>query len=349
MEDYPFVTVLIVARNEEEYIKSAVLSVLQQDYPKDKYELLIIDSVSSDDSMKLAEECTDEYNSANEPVQVRFLENPDILLASGWNIGIKNARGEYIVRIDAHAQADRALLKKSAETFRKITDAVCVGGRLKTVPLGSSDGTIARILSSPFGVGNSKFRYSTQSGYTDTIAYGMYKKEIFEKVGFFDEAYCRNQDNEMHGRIKNAGGKFYLNADIENTYHPRDSLKLLLKQAYSNGKWNIIAMRNSKNKKGFSVRHFVPLIFLMANIILAGLSFFFKPALYLFLIMYILYFLSAVFFAAKKTKNTAKIIKMIFYFYAFHICYGAGAFCQLFTQKKRYGMFAEGTCSHEKT
>ena len=344
MNRFPFVSVMIVVRNEQEYIKSAIVSILEQDYPKDRYELLIIDGSSTDNTVINAKQTVNEYLLKDENLQVYFYDNPKELLATGWNIGIRNARGEYIVRIDAHAQADRSMISKSVETFNSLSDVVCVGGRLKTEPLKTDDETISRILSSPFGIGNSKFRYSNVSGYTDTIAYGMYKKEIFDEVGLFNELFCRNQDNEMHGRIKSSGGRFYLNAEIENIYHPRNSLKSLLKQAYSNGKWNIITLFNSKNRKGLSLRHFVPMMFLFANIVLLILSFFIEAAKYLFILMYLLYFLSALYFATKKTKNILKILKMNLYFFVFHICYGAGTLSQFFTKKDKTNEHNENFC-----
>ena len=325
------VTAMIVVRNEEKYIKISLKSLLEQDFPEDKYEIIIIDGNSTDNTLKNIQNILKQYKRK---VKVTILENEKKLLAPGWNIGIQNAKGIYVTRIDAHAKASKDFLKKSLETIESLPeDVACVGGRLTSVSLEKEDKTISKVLSSPFGIGNSKFRYADKPQYTDTVAFGMYKKEVFEKVGYFDETLERNQDNNMHNRIRKAGFKFYFNPEIKSEYYVRNNLKKMLKQGFSNGKWNIIVFKQDRG--ALSLRHLVPLFFVLSIIVMTILSFVNKIFFYIFLAEIVLYLFLGLIFAIKKTKNIFETLKMILYFFLLHISYGTGSLISIFYKRKR--------------
>ena len=183
MENKIIITAMIVVKNEEENIKISLNSLLNQNFPQDKYEIIIIDGESTDNTLNNIKKIIDTYK---DNVNIRILNNPKGLLASGWNIGIKAAVGKYVVRIDAHSKADKDFLKINLDTLLSMPkDVACVGGRLTAVSVPGSDETINKVLSSPFGIGNSKFRYSNEKGYVDTVAFGLYKKSVFEEVRIF--------------------------------------------------------------------------------------------------------------------------------------------------------------------
>lgn len=323
-----FVSVLLVTYNESAYIVRSLMSLLDQDYPKEKYEIIIADGESTDNTLSLAKETILAYESEQKILpHTRIISNPKKILASGWNIGIKASTGDYVVRIDAHAIANIDFLRKSVETMMRV-DADCVGGRLTTQSSSEIGETIRDVLSSPFGVGNSSFRISETEGYADTAVYGLYKKTAIEKAGFFDESLVRNQDIELHSRIKKAGGKFYFNPAIQTTYYSRDSVKKMLKQAYGNGLWNLIILR--KNKAKLSVRHLVPFCFVLFLIVTSITGIFWRSAWLFEAGLLTLYFASALVFSIKKTKQIAKIIQMIYLFFALHISYGFGSLVGLF-------------------
>ena len=325
------VTAMIVVRNEEKYIKISLKSLLEQDFPEDKYEIIIIDGNSTDNTLKNIQNILKQYKRK---VKVTILENEKKLLAPGWNIGIQNAKGIYVTRIDAHAKASKDFLNKSLETIESLPeDVACVGGRLTSVSLEKEDKTISKVLSSPFGIGNSKFRYADKPQYTDTVAFGMYKKEVFEKVGYFDETLERNQDNNMHNRIRKAGFKFYFNPEIKSEYYVRNNLKKMLKQGFSNGKWNIIVFKQDRG--ALSLRHLVPLFFVLSIIVMTILSFVNKIFFYIFLAEIVLYLFLGLIFAIKKTKNIFETLKMILYFFLLHISYGTGSLISIFYKRKR--------------
>ena len=314
-----FVTALLVIRNEREYIENSLMSLINQTYPKDKYEIIIIDGESTDGTLDIIKDLQNKYNSDN--FGIRVMPNPKKILAAGWNIGIKESKGDYVVRIDAHATAEPDFIEKSVETMQRV-DADCIGGKLISKSLNGEEDVISYVLSSPFGVGNSSFRVSEKEGYADTAVYGLYKKSVFEKVGYFDEKMIRNQDVEMHGRIKKIGGKFYFNPAIKSTYYTRNTAKKMLKQAFGNGKWNMVLLKKGSN--ALSIRHLVPFFFVLCLIgsIILG---FVHPIFWLLGAATILFHLIlGVIFSTKKTKKIIQILVMPFLFISLHFAYGLG-------------------------
>lgn len=324
-KNLPFVSALLVTRNERDYIRISLMSLIEQTYPKEKYEIIVIDGGSTDGTLDIIKELQETYNSYG--FSIRVVPNPKKILATGWNIGIQSANGEYVVRIDAHATANKDFIGKSVETMMRV-DAVCVGGKLTSKSLNGEDDVISNVLSSPFGVGNSSFRVSDAEGYADTAVYGLYQKAIFEKAGYFDEKMVRNQDIEMHSRIKNAGGKFYFNPEIKSTYYTRNTVKKMLKQAYGNGQWNMVLLK--KGSGALSIRHLVPFLFVLGVIgsILLG---FIHPIIWMIgVAVILLHLVLGVYFACKKTKRLSQILQMPFLFISLHFAYGLGYIKGLF-------------------
>ncbi|SHH94319.1 Glycosyltransferase, catalytic subunit of cellulose synthase and poly-beta-1,6-N-acetylglucosamine synthase [Clostridium collagenovorans DSM 3089] len=322
---YPFVTAIIVFRNEEKYIERCFKSFIEQSYFKDKYEIILIDGESDDNSNYIIEKLIEKNNSG---VEIRYYKNPKRSLASGWNMAIKSAKGEYVVRIDAHGYADKDFIKNSVDTMLNMNDVACVGGSLNTECYTGMGKRIAMVLSSPFGVGNSKFRYSQKAEYVDTVAFGLYRKSIFDKVGYFDENLKRNQDNDMHRRIKEAGYKFYLNPSIKSTYISRDSVKGFLNQAWQNGKWNMKVLRNGF--KTLNLRHIIPLMFVLNIILLLMLGIKIKIMRYILIFIIILHFILGIIFSIYKTNRLLDIVLMPIMFISLHISYGLGSIRGLF-------------------
>ena len=325
------ITSLVVVRNEEDYIGLCLDSLIKQNFDQDKYEIIIIDGCSTDNTLSIIDEKIKKYRGKT---KISVLKNEKKLLASGWNLGIKKAKGKYVVRIDAHAEASKNFLKNSLMTIEKMPkDVACVGGRLESVSLEGGDKTINKVLSSPFGIGNSKFRYADTPQYVDTVAFGLYKKKVFDEVGYFDETLERNQDNNMHSRIRNAGYKFYFNPKIKSKYYVRNTLKKMMKQGFLNGKWNIIVFR--QNKKSISIRHIIPLLFVLSIIGLTILSIINRIFLYLFIAEICAYIVCGLVFSIKKTKSIIEIFKMQIYFLLLHISYGVGSLMAIFYRRRK--------------
>lgn len=328
MNIMPYISVLIVCRNEEEYIRYSLQSVLDQDYPDNRYEILIIDGKSDDGTVKTAKQVADEYELEHgKGPDIHFLYNEKKILATGWNLGIRHSRGKYVFRIDAHSEIPSDYISKCVATIM-IHKAACVGGKIESKSKQQEDTVIAKVLSSPFGVGNSSFRVSDTEGYVDTAVYGLYDRRIFDKVGYFDESLIRNQDIEFHARIRNAGGKFFFNPEIKSIYYTRNTVKKMLRQAFQNGKWNPIVLK--KTKGSLSIRHLVPFIFVVFILVFTILGFLRKSFWYLELVVLGIHLCLGFVFARKKTNDPKELIKMPFLFIALHIAYGTGFLIGLF-------------------
>lgn len=325
MAELPFVSTLIVTRNERNYIKPSLMSFINQTYPKDRYEIIVVDGGSDDGTLDIVNEIIRDYSS--ETFHIRLIDNPKRILASGWNIGIQASIGEYITRIDAHAEAAPDFIEKSVNTILKV-EAICVGGRLDSIPLDGDDMLVSKVLSSSFGVGNSSFRVSDTAGYVDTAVYGLYKKTVFDEVGYFDEFLVRNQDIDLHSRIKKAGYRFYFNPEIHSVYHTRSSVKKMVKQAFGNGKWNMVLMK--KGSTALSLRHLIPFFFFTYLVLSIICGFLFWPIWVLAGGVMLLYFILGFIAGAKKVISFSERIKMPYLFFLLHCTYGVGYYAGIF-------------------
>lgn len=330
MEKYPFVSALLVTRNEQAYIEQAMLSLINQTYPKNKYEIVVVDGESTDNTLQMIASLIKQYKTLD--FDIRIINNPKRILAAGWNLGIKDAKGEFVVRIDAHAVASPNFIEKSVETMMTVQDAACVGGKLTTKSLDGDENVVSMVLSSPFGVGNSSFRVSDTAGYADTAVYGLYKKDIFNQVGFFNELYVRNQDIELHSRIKTAGGKFYFNPEISSVYYSRTTIKKMVKQAFGNGEWNMVLLKNQNS--ALSLRHLIPFAFVLFLIAATSLGFLNKFIWLAEIAVLLIHFTIGFFAGCKKTKRFFAILKMPFLFLLLHVSYGTGFLAGVFKNIK---------------
>jgi glycosyltransferase involved in cell wall biosynthesis len=225
-------SVIIPMRNEEKYIGKCLQSILANDFPKNRYEVLVVDGASTDNSRAIAERMAPWFGS------LRVLDNPKGIVPTGMNTAIRASRGRYIIRMDAHTEyPDNYISACVKELDKGVADVV--GGRLITRP--GADTLVARAIAlmtqHPFGVGNSAFRINSSAREVDTVPFGAFRREVFDKVGLFQESLARHQDFEMNARIRAAGGKILLNPSIQPTYYNVPTLGKFMRQAYLNGVW----------------------------------------------------------------------------------------------------------------
>jgi glycosyltransferase involved in cell wall biosynthesis len=317
---FPFVSVIIPLRNEEKRISECIESVIRQSYPHKRFELLLVDGQSEDNTRPIIESYCRKYEF------IRFLDNPRRIVPVALNLGIKSAQGEIIVRMDAHAYYQEDYIAKCVETLRNV-EADNVGGPIETLP---GDNTpvaqaIAFATSHPFGVGNSKFRTSRVAEYVDTITFGAFRRTLFDKIGFFNEKLARNQDIEFNSRIINNGGKIFLNPEIRSFYYNRTTLKGLWEQNFKNGMWNIFTL--SLNRKSLSLRHFVPFFFVVSLLITLASAPLTSLGFVGFGIVIASYLIANLYFSFTiNTASSPKVIKWLpLVFAALHISYGFGS------------------------
>lgn len=312
-----FISIVIPVYNEEEYVEACIESILLQDYPENLVELIFVDGCSSDKTREIIEKFVNKH-----PLLIRIYDNPDKTVPYAMNIGINHSKGKYIIRLDAHAEYPKDYFSRCVFYLNTI-NADNVGGVVETKGKGFVGKAIAKILSSKFGVGNSQFRTDGKSGYVDTVPFGAFKREVFDKWGGFDERLTRNQDNEMNYRIRKNGGKIFLADDIRLSYYSRDSIGGLCDMAVKNGMWNIITMKLCPG--AMSARHFIPLAFTASLIFLLVAHLFYAPFLSLLAAESALYLFLDFLFSLKLAGGGKEFLLLLLLFPVFHFTYGFGS------------------------
>ncbi len=321
---FPFVSILIPIRNEGNYISQCLQAVSRQDYPSDRFEILISDGLSTDNTMALVAEWM-----KNNP-RIRYFDNPNHIVPTGMNILIPQSKGEILIRVDGHCVIAPDYVSNCVRHIEK--DGVDgVGGPMRSIGEDLVSRVIALAMSSKFGVGNSSFR--TEIGQTklaDTVPFPAYTRAIIEKVGLYDEELVRNQDDEYNYRIREAGGKILLAEDVRSEYYSRGSLKKLWKQYYQYGFWKVRVLQ--KHPRQMSLRQFVPLVFVLALILTLLLSFLVSwgwLALLTLLAAYLVANMAASIITASG-QGLKKLLLLPLAFAIIHFSYGLGFLVGLF-------------------
>jgi glycosyltransferase involved in cell wall biosynthesis len=314
----PFVSIIIPCRNEEIFIGRCLDSLINQDYPKEKIELLIMDGMSTDRTRIIVQGYTVKNSF------IRLIDNPEKFQSFALNKGIKESTGEIIIRCDAHAEYNRNHIKRSVYWLQKDNSIGNVGGMWINKPGNNSLKAkgIAYSLEHWFCVGPNKYRLGvTKPREVDTVPFGAWRREIFDKVGLFNENFLRAQDLELNMRIKKTGYKIFLDPEIKICYYPRDNFKKLFSMMVQYGYWKILV--NKKLKVLSSIRQLAPPLFVLYLFLIPILAF----ASFGFMIPLIVYLLLSSLFSfriAAKKKN-AKLVSFIFLtFLVSHIGYGLG-------------------------
>ncbi len=315
------ISLIIPCRNEEKHISKCLDSLLDNNYPKGLIEIFVIDGMSEDNTRKIIKRYIEKHPF------IKLINNSKKIVPTAMNIGIKNARGDIIIRIDVHSTYPSNYIEKLILWIRK-TKANNVGGILITKPGAETviAEAIALVLSYPFGVGNPYFRIGTKEPkYVDTVPFGCYKREVFDKIGLFNEKLIRNQDLEFNLRLKRDGGKILLVPDIVSYYYARSTLKTLAKNNFSNGYWIIYSTKFAKMP--FSVRHLIPFFFVLSIFLSLILSFIYRPFIYFFVLVLVAYLILNILFSLGISfkKGFKYFIPGVLSFATLHFSYGFGS------------------------
>jgi succinoglycan biosynthesis protein ExoA len=255
MNGTPFVSVIIAIRNEERLIAQCLQSVVDQDYLQDNMEVLVVDGRSEDRTREIVAEFSARY-----PL-VKLLDNSKISAPAGLNLGIREARGEIIVRVDGHCLLAPDYVSQCVRCLCE-TGADNVGGLMRTVGQGYIGEVIARAVNSFLGSGGSKFHYASKEQYVDTVYLGAFRRSMFDRVGFFNERLVRNQDYELNYRIRAAGGKIFLAPAIKSYYYGRSTLEDLWHQYFNYGFWKLEMLQ--MHPRSVQPRHLVAPLFILS-------------------------------------------------------------------------------------
>lgn len=320
----PFVSVIIPCRNEERLISKCLESIINNDYPKNKLEVLIVDGISEDRTRIILENYTKKYS------YIRFLDNPKKITPIALNIGIKEANGDIIVEIDAHATHAKDYISKCAEYLNKY-NVDNVGGTMVTLPRNNTllGKAIVAAISCPFGVGKS-FRVGLKNlQLVETVFGGCYRKEIFKKIGLFNENLKRGHDWEFNTRLKKAGGKILFVPEIVSYYYARSTLGWsFLKYYFVEGFWAIYPAK-FVGRRFISFWRLAPLFFVLSLIGSLVLAVFYHLFFWLLLTILGVYFLSGFYFGVKivlNKKDWRYVFIIPWIFFVIHVFYGLGSF-----------------------
>ena len=324
----PFVSVVIPCRNEEKFIGRCLDSIVANDYPKDRLEILIVNGASTDKTREIVEGYSKKYPF------IKLLENPKITTPISMNIGVKNAKGDIIMITGAHSTYNPDYISKSVR-YLEDYGADNVGGALVTKPaVGTySARAIALALSSFFGTGGASFRVggglAAQAGkprWVDTAFGGCFRKEVFRKIGYFNENLTRSQDMEFSIRLHKAGGKILFAPDISTTYYPKTTFGSFFKHNIKDGIWAILPMKYGAPP--FKLRHLVSLFFVLGLIVPLIISIWLPPFYWLTAAVLALYLAVSLYFSASislKEKNILLLPFLVIAFAVRHFAYGIGS------------------------
>ena len=312
-------SICVVALNEEAFLPNLLQNIRDQQYPHELTEIVLVDSGSSDETRNIMKSFQDNHDFYN----VQVLDNPKRIQAAGWNIAIKHASGDIITRIDAHTVLPKefsALVIEEIENGEKV-----VGGMRPCIIENDTlwGRTLLATENSLFGSSINSSRHSETKQYVKTMFHASYKREVFERVGFFNEKLLRTEDNEMHYRIRKAGYRLCYNPKIVSYQFARSSLKKMLKQKFGNGYW--IGLTIGVCPGCISIYHFIPAVFVLSILLTALLAFvgMWQPAA----IMWGLYGLFCLINTAMQIVEDSALPHMLLMpilFLLLHLTYGIG-------------------------
>jgi glycosyltransferase involved in cell wall biosynthesis len=273
---FPQVSIIVPCRNEERYLVECLDSILDCDYPAERLEVLVVDGMSDDGTRPLLAEYIGRHPS------VRMIDNPRRITPVALNLAIRAARGDVIVRMDAHVVYPRNYVSRLVSALEEF-GADNVGAVLRTLPANQTamGKAIAIGMSHPFGVGTSYFRIGTdQPRWVDTIAFFCIRRATFERVGMFDEELIRHQDGEFNARLIKAGGRILLIPDVVSYYYARATLRQVGRMFYQYGYFKPLVAK--KLGRFMTVRQLIPPGFVLGLLGSALAALLWTPAAYLF-------------------------------------------------------------------
>jgi len=282
----PLVSVVVPCYNEETTIRPLLESLYRQTIPCNQLEVVIADGMSDDQTVDQIRK----FQSENPDLTVKVVTNEKRTIPSGLNRAIKAACGEYILRLDAHCiPQDDYIERTVADLAQGLGDNV--GGVWEIRPGGKGwlSRSIALAASNPLAVGDARYRYTDQAGYVDTVPFGAYHRTLIEKMGYYNEELLTNEDYEFNTRVRQAGGKIWLNPKIRSVYIARANLASLARQYWRYGYWKVKMLR--LYPKTIRWRQALPPAFVASLLVLGILSFWLVGARWLLLTEMAIYFI----------------------------------------------------------
>lgn len=271
----PRVSLVIPMANEAAYIRECLDGLVAQDYPHDRLEVLVIDGGSGDGSRAFVEHAASEH-----PGLFRVLDNPRQITPVAFNIGIQAATGDLVGIVSAHSVLAANYVSRCVAYLDR-TGADHVGGLMTAVGLTPVASAIAESTNSPFAVGGSRFHYDTREQYVESVYMGLYRREVFDRIGLFDEELVRNQDDEFNYRLHRANGRHFQTPEIRSKYYSRATYGHLWRQYFQYGVYKPLVFQ--KVPGAWRWRHVIPTLFVVVLVVGALLAPFLPPVRWMWL------------------------------------------------------------------
>ncbi len=326
LPERPLVSIVIPCLNEERYITSLLDSLQAQDYGPDGIEVLVADGGSTDATRDLVRDYPSRFH------RLELVDNPKRITVGGLNAGMDAARGDCWIIIGAHSVVRTDFVSASVSALKR-TGAACVGGPIETIGEGTAGRAIAAAMSSPFGVGNAKFRYGGEESDVDTVPFGCYHKRVWEVVGRFDETVDGADEDSYNERLIEAGGRIVLVPSIRSSYFPRRTFKALAKQY-----WEYGAAKGTLYSRGRPLRprHFAPSAMVLAGPGLFLLGTVWKRARQLLTLLAVVYAAGGLLAARRSAaKSGANPVLTFAAMATMHFTYGAGFILGAWKERRR--------------
>lgn len=282
--EYPFVSIVVGIRNEEKFIEECIESLLNLDYPRDSYEIIIVDGMSTDKTRDIVRRY---------PVKLLLNERKNV--AAARNLGVKNAKGELVAFTDGDCKVDPQWLKTLVHEMQEAPDdVVCVGGPNLIFDTDPVFGRVVGYAQESFlgSGGSAQSKNSTKKHYVSSLpnCNAMYKKSAIQEVGGFDERFVVGQDGDLNYRINKKGYRFLYIPEARVLHHRRGTLKSFSIRMFKYGMW----MAEIFKKHGEFVRWyaFLPSIAILfaVTLFIASIKYY-TPSLILFTLMAIYFIL----------------------------------------------------------
>lgn len=306
------------------YIENCVRSVVDSIRRSgEQGEVLVVDGMSDDGTREV-------LTSLHFPELV-LIDNIKKTTPHALNLGIAQSKGGIVSILGAHSVVQADFITKNIEAMSKFSEAACVGGIIINAYEDSVSASIGKAMSSPFGVGNARFRTGGKKGFVDTVAFGAYRREVFDQIGVFDSTLVRNQDDEFNFRLTEAGMKVLYDPEIVSNYFVRASFKKLQKQYDQYGYWKVFV--NKKFGKITSIRQLAPIGFVLLLFMLLPLTvlawlfpnFILASFAALSALLLLVYLIGMVWFGLKtKPKGFFEFMNVLYSFWSLHFYYGIG-------------------------
>ena len=323
------VTVILPIRNEEKFINKTLKSIINQKFDGD-LEIIISDGLSNDGTLEIVKKNQKKYKN------IKLVRNTAKIVPVGFNRALNFAKGDIIIRVDGHSTMEPDFIKNSIKILNK-KNASCVGGPTKHFSNTFIGKNISIAQCSYFGAGGASFRTGVSKGkYVNTLAFGAYKRAEFLKVGAYDEELIRNQDEEFNYRIVKNGGKIWIDPSIKSIYYVRNSILKLFSQYFYYGFYKVRVIQ--KIKSIFSLRHFVPAIFVLTLILFVVIAIFQRIFWPIFFFGALYLFVNVTFSIYESVKSHAKSLVLLpIIYFIMHLSYGLGFLAGLVLFANRWG------------